>query len=253
MKDKLLSGGITIRKDNPIPIYYQIKEQLYELIKKGKLKHGDMLPSEEEWARELEISRMTLRNALLQLVTEGVLYRKKGKGTFVNQVKTPIFNFETSVFSFSDMFKNKSGGIQKKILDQKIITAPNYVLEKLNLPSGAKAVSIKNLRLLDGEPSCLEYNYYPADRFDWLAEEPLEDRSIYSLLKERGIVPWETVDELELGTIASDEAELLGISKKTPVLYGARTAWDKTGKAIEFYQLILRGDHFRMVGHTKQK
>lgn len=74
-----------IDKSSPLPIYYQIEEQLKKQIENGELKPNDSLPSEREFAERFEISRMTVRQAINNLVNDGYLYRQKGRGTFVSE------------------------------------------------------------------------------------------------------------------------------------------------------------------------
>ncbi len=76
-----------IDKSSPLPIYYQIEEQLKNKLKNGELKPNDSLPSEREFAERFEISRMTVRQAINNLVNDGYLYRQKGRGTFVSEKK----------------------------------------------------------------------------------------------------------------------------------------------------------------------
>src|SRR5690625_792519 len=76
-----------IDKNSPLPIYYQLSEQIKRLIETEQLLPGDLLPSEREYAERYNISRMTVRQAISNLVTESLLYRKKGKGTFVAEKK----------------------------------------------------------------------------------------------------------------------------------------------------------------------
>src|SRR5699024_385163 len=76
-----------IDKNSPIPIYYQLEEHIKKLIQDGELTPGDMLPSEREYGERYSISRMTVRQAITNLVNGRILYRVKGKGTFVMEQK----------------------------------------------------------------------------------------------------------------------------------------------------------------------
>jgi GntR family transcriptional regulator len=242
---------LKIARKSPIPIYYQIKEQLIREIADGRLKEGDMLPSEEDWAKELGISRMTLRNALIQLINEGVLHRMQGKGTFVAPLKTPVKYFESTMYSFTDIYKSQGIKVGRKVLTQEITSASWLVSKKLELAEGSAVVHIRSLRLFDGEPSSVEDSYYPAVQLSWLADVELKDRSIYDVLREKAIYPWEAMDEIELGLITEDDAALLQAPKGTAVLKGTRVAWDKDGLPLEYYHVILRGDRFKIISHSK--
>ncbi|HOB87657.1 MAG TPA: GntR family transcriptional regulator [Bacillota bacterium] len=241
-----------IQKGSAVPIYHQIKEQLRQEIARGALKEGDMLPNEEVWARELGISRMTLRHALSQLVSEGVLERRRGRGTIVARAKTSISPFQYSLFSFTEMFSREGLTVGNRILEQRLVPVPAWVAPELKLEEGEQVVYIKNLRFLNNEPASLEHSYYPADRFHWLLQENLENRSLYNLLKERGDYPFEARDVLVLGVITSYESRLLKAPPRTPVLHGYRTAFDRNGVPMEYYHVIIRGDRYRLVARPQR-
>jgi len=100
-------------KSTPIPLYFQLKEIIKDKIDSGKLKPGDILPSERELSQVYQISRPTIRQALKELVNEGLLYREKGKGTYVSKPKIN-YGFIQKLTTFYDDIKEKGdtlGGI----------------------------------------------------------------------------------------------------------------------------------------------
>ena len=243
--------NIKVQKNSPVPIYHQIKEQLKNLIAAGELKPGDALPSESIWAKELGISRMTMRAALTHLVNEGEIIRHKGRGTFIAPGKTKVTTFESKMFSLTELLKDMDFSIGKKILEQNVIASTPLIAQKLNLTVGSEVISIISLRFLNDNPALLEYSYYPTPKLSWLTKTDLENRSVYSILKENGTSPWQALDEIELGLITDHEAELLNAPSGMPVLKGSRTTWEENGEPIEFYQTILRGDYYKLEGHLK--
>lgn len=102
-----------IDKRSPIPAYYQLKAIILDKIREGEYRADEIIPSEREFSDSLNISRMTVRQALNQLVAEGVLYREKGKGTFVSK---PKFE-QRNIMSFSDLVRKKGLNPSTKILN----------------------------------------------------------------------------------------------------------------------------------------
>lgn len=114
-----------INKHSPVPIYHQIEEQLKAMIDKGELQPDMLLPSEREYSETFGISRMTVRQALSNLVSQGYLYRQKGKGTFVSKqkIKQPL----QGLTSFSEDMKSRGRKPSSKLLRFEIIKADEHI------------------------------------------------------------------------------------------------------------------------------
>lgn len=108
-----------IDKQSPIPIYYQIMEQLKAQIKSGELLPDMPLPSEREYAEQFGISRMTVRQALSNLVNEGFLYRLKGRGTFVSKPK--MEQALQGLTSFTEDMKSRGMTPGSRLIDYQLI------------------------------------------------------------------------------------------------------------------------------------
>lgn len=148
-----------INKNSPIPIYYQLGEQIKALIEKGELKPGDALPPEREFAEKYQISRMTVRQAFTQLVNEGYLYRMQGKGTFVAERK--IEQLLQGVTSFSEDMKARGLEPSSELIRFEMQPAAASIAEQLSIDESDPVYEIERIRLADGVPMALETSYLP--------------------------------------------------------------------------------------------
>lgn len=239
---------IHIDKTSKIPIYYQIQEQVREAIRLGHLKPGDPVPDEESLASELGISRMTARHALTELAHEGFIRRERGRGSFVEKVRSLKVATPFRLMSYSEMFgANK---VTSSVLSRGIEPAGNGTAKELGLSQGQVVVRIRRVRFVEGEPMSLEICAYPFDRLGALAETDLTDRSTYKILEEQfGIRPIEAKEVIELSVATSYEAELLKIPAGAPVFVSHRTSYDSDKRPIEYTKAVTRGDKFRFVTH----
>jgi GntR family transcriptional regulator len=245
---------IQVDSSSPIPLYYQIREQLRQQILSGSLKPGDALPGEERICTETGVSRMTARQALSQLANDGLVVRKRGKGTFVAAPKATLDEFNFPLFSYTQMLEQAGLQAKAQILLQNVTRAEAPIAEKLELGVGESVVHIERLRSIHAEVMSLESSFYPYARFPALAEQDLTDRSIYAVLQELyGVIPARAVQTVELSVAGSYEARLLGIHEATPVAQCSRMSFTDDGQPIEFTQVIHRGDRFRMVVHLSRQ
>ncbi|MGB7184364.1 MAG: GntR family transcriptional regulator [Burkholderiaceae bacterium] len=160
--DAVRATASRLQGDNRLPRYQRIADVLRRQIIGGVLKPGDQVPSENDLARDYDIAAGTARQALAQLVSDGLLERIHGKGSFVRRP-----NFDRSLFRF---FRFLGGDDQQlvpasKILSMKTRSAPVAIGQRLNLPSKARVICIHRLRLLDNKPVLLEEIWLPLARF----------------------------------------------------------------------------------------
>ena len=166
--------------DRGIPLYYQLKEIIRDKITKNIWSVGDQIPNEMELVSEYEVSRATVRQAILDLVHDGILIRKKGKGTFV--AKPKIAEDLTINFYYPEEFGTKHIPISKNI-----ILAPSWVANELQIDVETKIYEINRVRLFKEESAAVETLYLPADSFPNLLETQLEERIFDLLTKHFGI------------------------------------------------------------------
>ncbi len=125
-----------IDKHSSIPIYYQIEEIIRAQIDNMTLKPGDLLPSERELAEKYQISRMTARHALTNLVNQQLLYREKGKGTFVahKKIAQPL----SGLTSFTEDMEGRGMKTGNRVVDFQIEFVPNSIATELGINNEKK-------------------------------------------------------------------------------------------------------------------
>jgi GntR family transcriptional regulator len=241
-------SGLRVNRRSDMPIFKQIAAQLREQIVQGKLRLGDVIPSERELADALTVSRMTLRAAVDELVNEGLLLRQRGRGTIVAHVRISKQAQVLGFMSFSEEMRARGLTPSSRILEFKSEIADAAVAAQLDLPLGAQVILLKRVRLANGEPMALERCYMPYERFSRLLQFDLATRSLYDILEKefetRPTVCQETVEAIALD---APEARELGCKRGAPALLVTRVTRDARGTYIEAEQTLYRSDRYRMV------
>ncbi|MGA2502991.1 MAG: GntR family transcriptional regulator [Anaerolineales bacterium] len=245
--------SLQVDPHSPIPIYYQIREQLRQLILSGQLNPGDILPTEMKICTECGVSRMTARQALTQLSNEGLVTRQRGRGTFVAAPKATL---ERSLFplqSYTEILGQVGIHAGAVVLEQVVEPASESVATKLKVAPGDLVVRITRKRLVRGETMSLETSYYSKVHCPDLASIILDNQSVYHVLEEHfGITPNYATDTIELSVAGPYEAKEMNISEGVPVLLVSRISYLADDTPIEFTQTTHRGDRFKSVVHRTQ-
>ena len=143
-----------IYRNSPLPRYYQLKEIMRERVQSDEWKPGDLIPSERELSEKYGISRMTARQAITDLVNEGLFYREQGKGTFVSQRK--ITQQLIRLTGFTEDIKARGQKPGTKVLSAQMFPADETTAEKLRIDPGTLIFRLQRLRLADDEPLAIE-------------------------------------------------------------------------------------------------
>lgn len=214
---------------------------LLENTIEANLHPGDAIPSERELVRQLGVSRVTVRQAISDLVDSGRLERVHGKGTFVTG---PHIDSRLHLMSFSREMRARGLEPQTKVLRTGEEEATPEVAERLRIRSGAKVVRVERLRLADGTPMAHEVGYYPSAMFPGLL-----DRALDSLYDVFAIIydVWVTSGEQTIRAEAADSvyAAILKIGRRTPLLVQERVTWAGE-QVMEYATSRYRGDRYRI-------
>ena len=238
-----------IDPQSDVPLYHQVKENLRELIEDRRLEPEDMLPSERELSKLYGVSRPTVRQAVHELVQEGLLRRVPGIGTFV--AKPKVVQVFPTVLGFSARMRQEGHATINRILRQQQEPASPSVARRLHIPEGASVVRLVRLRIVDNEPLMIETSFLPLERFPELLSDDFAIRSLYDVISARyGITISELDQTLEPVLTTEYEASLLGSSPGSPAMLLEVIACDAQGEPFEFSKAIVRGDksqyYFRM-------
>lgn len=236
-----------INKSSPIPIYYQLEEIIKDLIEKGELKPGDSLPAEREYAEQFQISRMTVRQALNELVNDGYLYRVKGKGTFVAERKPKIEQALQGLTSFTEDMKARGMKPGSQLLQFEIIQATSLIANQLGIQEYGPVYEMKRIRLADNEPMALETNYISTNFIKGLTEK-IVNQSLYSYIEKQLNLKIDYASQVIESSIANElEAEYLNILPGAPIMLIQRNTFLKDGTPVEFVKSTYRADRYKFM------
>ncbi|OLP65329.1 HTH-type transcriptional repressor YvoA [Bacillus pumilus] len=239
-----------IDKQSPIPMYHQIMENLKKQIEDGTLAPDTLIPSEREYAERFGISRMTVRQALSNLVNEGYLYRQKGKGTFVSREK-----FEQplqGLTSFTEDMRQRGLKASSELLDFNKIACPAHLFSSLQLADSDAVFELKRIRFANDEPMAIETSYIPEKFAGTLTKEHLTG-SLYEYIENHtGLAIAHATQELEANVATKGEAHLLSITTGAPVLSITRTTYLQNDLPFEYVLSVYRGDRYKLI-HTMER
>lgn len=234
-----------VNKGSSKPLYLQIQMLLEKKILSGEWKSGDKVMSENEISTTYEVSRVTARQAVEQLVAKNMLYRSPGKGTFVSEQDLP-YGFST-MMSFSRSLQNKGFSVETRILDQGIIPSPEEAAKKLRLEPDAEVVIIRRLRIVDGIAAAIHASYFSARIYASLLES---DLTVESLLEAAERIGGSTMaysqDSLRAVPASIADADLLSVPPATPMMELEGVVYDEQNHPCRYTKGIYRGDLFRL-------
>jgi DNA-binding GntR family transcriptional regulator len=231
---------ISVDRSSPVPLYFQVAEQLEKAILDGSLSAGDRITNEISLARELGLSRPTMRQAIQVLVDKGLLVRKRGVGTQVVQGKVHRPLELTSLYD--DLAK--AGQRQRtEVLTLGRRPADDTLAGELQLDPGEEVWFLERLRFVNDEPLAHMQNYLPGSMVD-LGQVDLETRGLYATLREAGIGMRVARQRISARRADAAEARMLQEKRGAPLLTMERTAYDDAGRAVEYGRHAYRPDRY---------
>ena len=226
------------------PLYLRLKTLIQDAIQDGNLGANDALPSEREIASLLDISRVTVRKALAELVEDGVLTQKRGSGTFVTSGNQRVEQRLSRLTSFTEDMLARGLTPSVKWL-QKIVAAPSpEEAMVLGLSTGERVVRLRRLRLANDKPMALEQAVVPTRLF--AAPEAIGN-SLYSALESAGVRPVRALQRLSAESLNAEDAAILSVATGSPALYIERISYLADGRPVEFTKCHYRGDAYDFV------
>ena len=231
--------------NSPIPFYIQVKDTIRSVIEQNLLKPGELIPGESDLCEYFEVSRAVIRQALNDLYHEGLIVRKKGKGTFVCEPKI-LERFGQEITGFYHEMTSRDLQIKTEVLQQEIVPADEELAEYLSINIGDPLVRLKRLRFLEDEPILIVSSFLPFEKCENLLEEDFSKISLYDFL-EKGLGFSLSFGQrtIEATLADSDQAKLLNIKKGDPLIFLNSIIYLEDGTPIEFYQSYYRGDRYK--------
>jgi GntR family transcriptional regulator len=219
-----------------------LREILESLV--SSLEPGSELPSERTLAERFGLARMTVRTEVDRLVTEGLVYRLHGRGTFVAEPRVA----QAVLFSsFSEDMRARGMTPGSIVRSREVIEAGPFLARTLEIAPGAPVAEIERVRTAEGAPMALERVYLPAERFPDVAEADLEHGSLFELLADRYDTRLSGADQRVVAVaIEEAEAELLGVQEGEPGLRFHTLARDTRGTPAYYATSLFRGDRYEI-------
>lgn len=227
---------------NDVPLHSQIRVSVQERVENGEWPAQFQLPSEAELALTFKVSRMTVRQAIDKLVESGLLYRRRGVGTFV--APRVVSRDLMKLSSFSEDAKVRGKPVRSEVRMAKVVHADAEVAKKVGLLPEENVVMVERLRFYDDRPIALQKVWVPEGLCPELVEPAVAAGSIYEHLelKRNYRLGW-GLQTMSARVPTKNEARLLRISSPSvAVMCVERTTFLDDGTAIELSQSIYRGD-----------
>ncbi|MEG0051144.1 MAG: GntR family transcriptional regulator [Terrisporobacter sp.] len=226
-----------------IPLYQQLYDNIRKQISAGIYKPGDKIPSEGDLGKEFNVSRITVRNALKQLVEEEILCKKRGKGTYV----TIPARVEALCAgnSFTNSCHSLNAKPSTKIISTSIEKAKKAVCAALNIEQDEKVICIKRLRLIDDMPAIFEIDYFRMD-YTFLLKEDLEDASLMETIS-RNITtqPKRVEDVFEVKYSKKEYSDYLKCPVNMPLLKVRQIVCTENDEVLYYNVQYIRSDKYK--------
>lgn len=232
-------GDIAINDRSPLPKYLQLKAGLLREIQRARLPEGTRLPSEQTLVAQLGCSKMTVRQAVAELVNEGVLRRDHGRGTFVTTPRA-CRHFWT-VISFTEEMRSRGLEVENRLLEARPVQPSRTVKAALRLRAGERVLRIRRIRAVHGRPIAYHVSHIPLPRCPDLVEADLEADSLYHIIRRRyGYRFVRSTRSFRTGVPTAPEARLLEITVRDPVLITEGTTYVDRDVPIDYCYEVYR-------------
>lgn len=231
---------IAIDRSSPIPLYHQIASAFDKAIRDGVLPPETKLDNEIALAKRYNLSRPTMRQAMDQLVRDGLVVRRRGVGT---QVIGPPVRRNLRLSSLYNDLQDEGAEPETRVLTLEILTADDSISEQLGLEKGAQVYHLRRLRSVDGRPLALMENWLPVTVAN-LTHEDLEADGLYNLLRRAGVDFRMAQQKVGADIATAEQASHLQVSIGSALVVMERTGLDSSGSAVEFGHHVYRADRY---------
>jgi GntR family transcriptional regulator len=233
-------------------LYSRVETVLASEIADGDLRVGDQLPTEDNLISRFGVSRITVRRAIQNLVSRGLVEIRRGKGTFVAAPK--ITQELTELSGFVEDMHALGRKPTARVISKEIVNADATVASQLALTKGEHVVRIRRVRLADGIPLSFDETYLPLEIGKKIITNNLKAEPIFSLLERKYDVPLiEAEYKLDAAPAEAEVAAALRVKQRSPIFRIERTSYSTGGRPVDYERLHYRGDLVRFVTRLVRK
>ena len=235
----------SIDRRSKLPYYQQLYEILRGKIARKEWKSGDMIPPESELIETYQVSRSTVRQVLDMLVNEGLIYRERGRGTFIAHLT--LEQSMVRIISFTEDMHQRGFEPGTQVLSARLLPSSKDIAERLQVPTGEPLACVERLRLADGEPMSIEESYlinrYCPDvlQHDY-ARQPLRE----ILEQDYNIRLIHAKQIIRAISAPTNQAEFLRVPRRSPLLFIERVSYSQSNLPIEFLRIYYRADRYSL-------
>ena len=230
------------------PRYLQLSRHIARAIQDGRLEQGFQLPPERDLADLGNVSRVTVRKAVGELVDAGLVEQKRGSGSFVLGATPRTQQSLSTLVSFTENLEARGQTSSSRILSRGLFAPSPDEMMALGLASNQRVARIERLRYADDVPMALERSSIPSDI---LSDPDQVTTSLYQVLRRRNQAPSRAIQRVIAVNVPADDAELMGVAENTALLKISRTAFLISGRPIEYTQGLYRPDIYDFVAEIR--
>jgi GntR family transcriptional regulator len=236
----------SIDRASPVPFYFQLRKLLEDQIVSGRWVPADRVPGESVLCEHFGLSRTTVRQALAELESEGLVRREKGRGTFVAEPRTSGWLLQSS-HGFHEEGVRAGHSVTSRVLRKEVGALPQWAADALALTTDSEGVTVERLRWIDGRLVMYVVNHLPPELTETVLGADLETGSLYQVLEEQeGLSVFGGARVVEAVPAEGDLAGLLEVEPGTPILFVESVSWGENQRRFECYRAWHRADRTKI-------
>jgi GntR family transcriptional regulator len=237
-----------VDRSSPMPVYFQIALDMRRRIAGGEWRPGDRIAPELQLRRDYAVSRVTIRQALAELVKDDLLERHRGSGTYVREQQHPlVYDLNLTVGVMATRLREAGLDNRANVIEARVLDDPPHELRlRLQIPGRGSVVHLVRVIVIKDEPTAVYRSWFDAARVPGLEDAAGLDGSLSAVLAEQyGLVPARADNSLEVVRFTREDAELLNSAHDVPLLVVTGTTYLPDGAPLEYSQMMWLGDRVR--------
>jgi GntR family transcriptional regulator len=241
-------AGAVVDRESPLPVYFQIAIDLRHRLADGEWEPGGRIAPETALAHEYEVSRVTVRQAIAELVKDDLLERRQGSGTFVAHQQRPlVYDLNLTVGALASQWRDAKFDNRAEVIEAGVLERPTPELrQRLRVGRSATLAFMVRRVLINDRPTVLYRSWFDTELVPGLESSPDLSGSLSKVLADDyGLTPVRSETELEVVRSTREEAELLQTASDTPLAVVTATSYLADGQPLEHAQLAWLGDRVR--------